>query len=278
MGRDDVFPGFGGRACSLGGDLAACGGLTFRRRCIPLRPARHPDTNTKPDVRSHPLRRLLGTDAHGAGLVSLFAAPQTWPFGAALALIVAVALVEGIGMLAAISPSNTIDGWLPEIGGDGGLDSLLGWLHIGRVPTLVLLVLFLAGYAVFGYSLQAVVHALSGHYLPAWAGAVAAVPPGLATVRSLGALVERIVPRDESSAVSEQSLVGRAGLVSGGTARRGLAAQARVKDTHGRSHYLMVEPELDDEVFEEGTEILVVRKAGAFYRCVAKPPPGVVRI
>lgn len=209
--------------------------------------------------------------------MSLFAAPQTWPFGAALALIVAVALIEGVGMLAAVSPSNTLDGWLPEIGADGGLDSLLGWLHIGRVPSLVLVVLFLAGYAVFGYSLQAVVHTLSGHYLPAWAGALAAVPPGLATVRSLGALVARIVPRDETSAVSELSLVGRAGFVSTGAARRGLAAQARVKDTLGRTHYLMVEPEHDDEVFEEGAEIVVVRKAGAFYRCVAKPPPSLVR-
>lgn len=209
--------------------------------------------------------------------MSLFTASQTWPFGVALALIVAIALIEGIGMLAAASPSNFIDHWLPEPDADGGLDSLLGWLHVGRVPSLVLLVLFLAGYAVFGYALQGVCAAIFGAYLPTWAAAVVAVPPGLATVRSLGALVAHIVPRDETSAISEQSLIGRIGVVCAGTARRGLAAQARVRDSHGRTHFLMVEPDLDDEVFEEGSEILVVRKAGAFYRCIANPHPALMR-
>lgn len=199
----------------------------------------------------------------------MFTAPETWPFALALALIVAVALVEGLGMLVSASPSSLLDNLLPDIDGDGGLDQLLGWLHVGKVPSLVLLVLFLTGYALFGYALQAVMHGLSGLYLPGWAAALVAVPPGMVTVRSLGALVARIVPRDETSAVSEQSLVGRTGVVSAGAARRGLAAQARVRDGHGRTHYLMVEPELDGEVFEEGAEILIVRKAGAFYRCSA---------
>jgi hypothetical protein len=46
-----------------------------------------------------------------------------------------------------------------------------------------------------------------------------------------------------------------------------------VKDAHGRTHYMMVEPDLDNEVFEEGTPVLIVRKAGAFYRCIANPHP-----
>ena len=92
-------------------------------------------------------------------------------------------------------------------------------------------------------------------------------------MRGLGALIAHIIPQDETSAVSEQSLVGRVGVVVTGSARRGLAAQARVKDVHGRSHYLMVEPDVDDEVFQEGAQVLIVSKAGAFYRCIANPHP-----
>ena len=55
-----------------------------------------------------------------------------------------------------------------------------------------------------------------------------------------------------------------------------MAAQARVKDAHGRTHYLMVEPDVDDEVFEEGAQVLLVRKLGAFYRCIANPHPGLL--
>lgn len=203
--------------------------------------------------------------------MNLFTAGETLPFGIAFALIVAVALIEGIGMLISLSPSNFLDQVLPEIDGHDGLDRVLGWLHIGRVPTLVLLVLFLAGYALFGYSLQLVTKGLFGTYLPSWMAGLLAVPAGMATVRGLGALVAHIIPRDETSAVSEMSLVGRFGVVSGGTARRGLAAQARVRDSFGRTHYLMVEPDVDDELFAEGAQILIVRKVGAFYRCIANP-------
>jgi hypothetical protein len=205
--------------------------------------------------------------------MSLFTASETLPFGVGFALIVGIALLEGLGMLVSLSPSNWIDEWLPEVDGDGGLDRVLGWLHVGRVPALVLLLLFLLGYTLFGYSLQMVARGLFGGYLPGALAGVLAVPAGLATVRGLGALIAHIVPRDETSAVSEQTLLGRVAVIVGGSARRGLAAQARVKDAHGRTHYMMVEPDLDNEVFEEGTPVLIVRKAGAFYRCIANPHP-----
>lgn len=205
--------------------------------------------------------------------MSLFTAPQNLPFGFGFALIVGIALLEGLGMLISMSPSNLLDDLLPEIDGDSGLDRVLGWLHLGKVPALVLLLLFLSGYTVFGYSLQMVANGLFGAYLPAWLAGLLAVPAGMATVRGLGALIAHIIPRDETSVVSEQSLVGRVGVIVSGGARRGLAAQARVKDSYGRSHYLMVEPDIDDEVFDEGAQVLIVRKAGAFYRCIANPHP-----
>jgi hypothetical protein len=208
--------------------------------------------------------------------VSLFTAPETLPFGVGFGLIVGIALFEGLGMLLSMSPSNLIDDWLPDVSGDGALDRVLGWLHVGRVPALVLLLLFLTGYVLFGYGLQMVSHGLFGGYLPAWMAGLLAVPSGMATVRGLGSLIAHLVPRGETSAVSEQSLVGRVGVVTAGAARRGLAAQARVRDALGRSHYLMVEPDIDDEVFEEGAQVLIVRKAGAFYRCIANPHPGLM--
>ena len=208
--------------------------------------------------------------------MSLFTTPETLPFGVAFALIVGIALIEGMGILVAMSPSHLIDNLLPDVHSDSGLDRMLGWLHLGRVPSLVLLILFLAGYALFGFGLQMVAHGLMGHYLPAWLAGLLAVPSGLATVRGLGALVAHIIPQDESSIVSEQSLLGRVGVVSAGAARRGLAAQARVRDAHGRTHYLMVEPDIDGDIFEEGAQILVVRKIGAIYRCIANPHPSLL--
>lgn len=208
--------------------------------------------------------------------MNLFTTPETLPFGVAVALIVAVALLEGLGMLIALSPSNLLDHLLPDVHGDTAPDHVLGWLYIGKVPTLVLVVIFLTGYALFGYAMQMVVHGLFGSFLPAWIAALLAIPAALVTVRSLGALIARVLPKDESSAVSELTLIGRAGVVCNGVARKGLAAQARVRDSYGRTHYLMVEPDIEGEVFEEGAQVLVVRKIGAFYRCISNPHPALL--
>lgn len=205
--------------------------------------------------------------------MTFLTSPHVFPFNIALGLIVFIAFLEGLGLMLSISPSSKLESLLPELDTDGPWDEALSWLHLGRVPMLVLLLLFLMGYAIFGYALQAVCLALFGHFLPLWLGAVLAVFSGLATVRGLGTVLAHVVPRDETSSVSEASLVGRVGVITLGQARRGYAAQARVRDAKGRNHYLMVEPDLDDDIFEEGAGVLLVRKTGAVYRAITNPHP-----
>jgi len=202
-----------------------------------------------------------------------FLASQTLPFGVAFVLLILIVLVESLGSLLAASPGHLLDNLLPEDFGEGALDRLLGWLHLGKVPSLVLLVLFLLGFSLAGYGLQLTIGALFGHYLPALLAALLVIPVGLFTTRSLGGLLARLIPHDESSAISEQSLLGLPGIISQGIAKDGWAAQARVRDKHGRTHYLLVEPDITDEQFDEGTPILIVSKVGAIWRCIRNPHP-----
>jgi len=202
---------------------------------------------------------------------SFFTAQQTWPFGAALAVMVALSVLEGVGLLLAHSPSHLLDSLVPET--PDGVDGPMGWLHLGKVPILVLLVLFLAGFALAGYLIQGVALSLSGGMLPAWMAGVPAAFAGLSVTSALGGLLARVIPRDESSAVSEQTLIGRAGVVVRGIARAGLAAEAKVRDEHGRTHYVMVEPDLPDHVLQEGASVLLVRKSGAVFFCILNPHP-----
>jgi len=203
--------------------------------------------------------------------VILFTAEQTWPFGAALVVMLGLSALEGVGLLIAHSPSHWLDSLVPEA--PDGIDGPLGWLHLGKVPILVLLILFLSGFALSGYLMQGVAQSLSGHLLPTWVASIPAVFTGLSITSGLGTLLARAIPRDESSAVSEQSLIGRAGVVVRGVARAGLAAEAKVRDVHGRAHYVMVEPDLSEQVFEEGTNVLLVKKSGASFRCILNPHP-----
>lgn len=210
-----------------------------------------------------------------AQLFSLFTAPETLPFGVALGVLMGIAVIEGLGAFVAASPSAWIEDLLPDDGidGDGSIAGPLGWLHVGHVPILVLLILFLLGFALGGYFLQISARALLGAYAPAWLATIPAVFVGLFTVRGLGALIARVVPKDETSAISNQSLIGRAGIITGATAKTGLAGQLRLRDAHGHVHYLMVEPDVDGEEFPEGTAVLIVKKVGAVYRGILNPHP-----
>lgn len=203
--------------------------------------------------------------------MNILTAPETWPFGACLAIMVGLSIIEGAGLLLAHSPSGMLDSLIPEI--PDGASGVLGWLHVGKVPLLVLLILFLSGFALAGYVLQASVQSISGLLLPAWMASIPATLAGISTVKAIGGLLAKVIPKDESSAVSEQTLIGRSGVVIQGVARDGMAAQAKVRDSYGRSHYVMVEPDLSDEIFAEGSDILLVKKVGSRFKCINNPHP-----
>lgn len=201
----------------------------------------------------------------------LFTAPQTIPFGAAVVVMLGLGVIEVIGTFTAAGPSQLLDSHL-----DLDVDGPLGWLHVGKVPLLVLFILFLLGFAVSGYAIQMFSDALFGHYLPAVVAAAPAAFVGVTSVRLLGGILARIIPKDETTAVSELSLIGRAGVVVTGTARQGMAAEVKVRDQHGNQHYLMVEPDEAGVEFEQGTEVLIVKKQGASYRGIRNPHPELI--
>jgi len=204
----------------------------------------------------------------------LFTTPETFPFGVALLLMIGLGVIEGIGIFIAMSPSQIFDHQFELNHPD--VDGSLGWLHVGKVPILVLLILFLLGFAISGYVIQMLCTSLFGTYIPALVATLPATLIGLSTVRGLGGLLALIIPKDETTAVSEQTLIGRAGIITTGTAKPGMAAQVKIRDQHGYYHYLMVEPDEADVEFEEGSEVLIVKKQGAIYRGIRNPHPGLV--
>lgn len=209
---------------------------------------------------------------------ALFTAPETVPFGVAFGVMLGVAVLEGVGAFIAGSPSQWLEDLLPvkDVDGNGIADGPLGWLHIGKVPLLVLIIIFLLGFTLGGYAIQMVVKGVFGGYAPALVASIPAFLIGLSSVRGLGALLVHIIPRDETSSVSEETFIGRAGVLMGAPASIGKAGQVRLRDAYGRSHYLMVEPDIEGEIFNEGAQVLIVKKVGATYRGIRNPHPGLL--
>ena len=216
--------------------------------------------------------------------MSLFLAEQSWPFAVALIVMVALAVLEGASLLIGGSGLSGLVDHAFDLDADANLDAgihgpggLLGWLHLGRVPLLMLLILFLTAFGIAGLLIQILARGVFGGFLPAGLASVGAFLAAVPAVRVGGFVLEKVLPKDESSSVSLDALIGRIGVIVIGRARAGVAAEARVRDEHGRSHYVMVEPDQEDSVFEAGTEILLVKRLGAKYRAIRNPHTGLMQ-
>lgn len=189
--------------------------------------------------------------------------PDNVPFVAALVLMLLIGAVEAMGLGGGLAAGDGLDGVDADVNVE--TPSLLSWLNVGRLPLLMLVVVFLFGFGMTGLVGQRIVAAILGQPAPWFLAAPLAFAVALPVTRVFGRGVAKIMPRDETSAVSRDSLVGRVAVIVTGEARHASAAQARVRDEHGQVHYVMVEPDNAADVFAEGSTVLLVRHAGAKY-------------
>lgn len=210
--------------------------------------------------------------------MDLFAA-ETAPFAVALGLTLAITAIELIGVLIGLSPSEAIDNTLPDAGTDvpdmqlGPLSQFLTWLSFGRLPALVVFILITTSFGLGGYVVQEAMRRIFGFALePAIASAPAALFSLFAT-HHLGHWLGRLMPREETEAVSAADFIGRVATVFRGTASSGKPAEAKLTDIHGKTHYVLVEPDDDRQLLSEGSEVVLVRREGPVFRAIVRLKP-----
>lgn len=195
-------------------------------------------------------------------MLDFFLLPGNLPFSVALVLMLMIGAAELVG-LGASSVHLDVHADV-HADGHGGAD-LLGWLGIGKVPLLIVLTVLLAFFALLGIGLQQLATQLLGAPLSPWLAAPAAFVAAL-PLTGVGARgLARILPSDETTAIGLGALVGRRAEIVIGQARRGFPARARVRDVHGQTHYVMVEPTDDDIVLDAGVTALLVRREGELF-------------
>lgn len=227
--------------------------------------------------------------------------PEAAPFTVALCLMLVIAVVELLGTLMGLAPSGLLDSLLPEtdldLDGDvefdasggsalegdivtapdapsaGPLSQVLGWLCVGRVPILVLLVCFLTAFGLTGLIVQGLVAGLMGFTLPALLAVIPALIVALPATRHLGLALSALMPKEQTEAVSQRGFVGRIATIIRGEARTGQPAEAKLSDQYGQTHYLLVEPDEADAVLMAGQEVLIVRLVSGRYHAIDNPNP-----
>ena len=193
---------------------------------------------------------------------------ENLPFAGAGFLLIGLMLLQFSG-LTDFAPDldADMDG---QVDGLGAADGLLSFLGLGRLPLMIWLALFLLLFMVIGYVGQQIIGDMTGSLLSPWlaagAASLAAIPATAIVARPLA----RIMPKDETTAVSIDSLIGRFAILSTGTAKSGAPARAKVIDIHGHPHFVMVEPDNEGQVFTSGEKLLLVRRDGNLFKAISQ--------
>lgn len=213
-------------------------------------------------------------------MIEFLLATSNLPFTAALGVMLVIGVMEAVGLMFGADLASAVDSVLPDLDLDadlnveggaapGPLAAALGWLCVGKVPALILLICFLLAFGLAGLGVQALVRESTGDLLPGWFAAIPALAIGLPATRFLGLGFAKILPQDETYAVSESAFLGKVATVTMGTARAGLPAEAKLRDAHGNTHYVRVEPLRPAESFAAGTAVVLKAREGAVYKVEA---------
>ena len=156
-----------------------------------------------------------------------------------------------------------VDDAIPEIdAGDVGASGIFTWIGARDVPFLIWLVSFLTMFGLFGLILQSASVGIFGAPLPVLLACAIAFVPALGVTRVIANWVALIMPKTETTAIRARHLGGCRGTVTQGTASRGRPAEVKIKDRHGNVHYMRVEPLHDEDIFEQGSDVTLIRKRG----------------
>lgn len=202
--------------------------------------------------------------------------PAVAPFSIAFAVLALLVAVEGVGMIFGASIAGMGDDAIGDAPAEGGAEAgggLLSWLGVGRVPLMMVLGGFLLSFSVIGLAGQGALAVVTGGHAPVWLAAPAALVAALPPTRWIGRALARLMPKEETDAVSRDTFIGKIAVITRGEARAGLPAEAKLKDTTGQAHYVLVEPDEGGASFPAGSEVLLVEKVGATFRGVLNPSP-----
>lgn len=191
-------------------------------------------------------------------------ASANMPYTIALTILVALGIFELIAMIMGLSLISTLDSWLPidsDINVDAdGITGILGWLCLNRLPLLIWFVLALSSFIISGYTANFVSFKFTQDLLPQIISIPIAVILTLLSCRYFGNVIANLLPKNETSAISIDTLSSCVGTITIGCARKGSPTEAVVRDQFQQKHYVLVEPDIADIEFNQGDQVVLLAR------------------
>jgi Protein of unknown function (DUF1449) len=206
-----------------------------------------------------------------SAISDILLAPEVRPFAIAAAIMIALGGIELLTTLVGFSISQLVgDGVAVEADSHDALGGLLLWINAGRLPLLILLILALGLFSIIGFLLQGIAHAL-GTVVPVTIAALAAAACSIPAIRTTSSGLARIIPRDESYAVSDADFVGKVAVVSIGPLDQGLPGRVRLKDVFGNWHTVPARASPDSIALAVGASVLLVDRDARSFIAITAP-------
>jgi len=183
-------------------------------------------------------------------------------FSVALATVAILFILELVGLIFGISLMGILDD-IPSTSLDPDAGSFLAvgnWLNIDRIPLLIWLVLFLTVFGLLGFATNIITHQVFTLSLPVWTTLLLASIAGIAITSRLSVVIARILPKFQTSALDSDDFVGAIAHITIGRASKGNPAEAKFIDSFSQSHYVLVEPMEEKEMFKQGERVILVKK------------------
>lgn len=208
-------------------------------------------------------------------------APENSIFLVTLCLFLLIFLIQGASVIAGMEPFSFLDGLLPDVDFDapeahpiGFMDSIMSMLKMGKVPFIFSFILFLFLFSLIGLYGQLVLFKL-GLPMLHWAIATpAAFVATLPVLRIGNGILEKVLPKDETYAISNEEFIGRTATITIGTATELRAAEAKVVGSDHKTHYIMVIADNAGKAFSTGDETLIVgRRSEGLYAVIENKNP-----
>jgi hypothetical protein len=118
--------------------------------------------------------------------------------------------------------------------------------------------------------LQGIAHSI-GIVLPVGVAALAAGAGSIPVIRTTSRGVSRIIPRDETYAVSEADFLGQVAEVSIGPLDQGLPGRVRLKDVFGNWHTVPARASSDSKPLPVGASVLLVDRDAKSFVAISAP-------
>jgi hypothetical protein len=201
----------------------------------------------------------------------LLLAPDVRPFAVAAAIMVALGGIELLTTLVGFSISEFVG---KEVAAEPDHHDALGglflWINAGRLPLLILIILALGVFSIEGFLLQGIAHVV-GTAVPAALAALAAGAGSIPVIRTFSRGISRIIPRDETYAVSDADFVGKVAVVSIGPLDQGLPGRVRLKDVFGNWHTVTARASSDSQALPVGASVLLVDRDAKSFIAISAP-------